>query len=281
MNNIDNNIDNNINKIKDDIKYKINNYVSQVFDKNSKDMISKIDYNGFIKLLNLYTSQSIINYNEYMIFSLYKNNNEIEIVPTHSFSTVKDFNSYQVIYYDPIENSYLAQLYNITDFYKTIIETTNKYVFFKLCMIFKNENTGHSTLIIIDKEDKSCKFFDANGYNGSKIKSEIIDKLLETYINIFNITCNEYYTYISTDDWMYGDKNHYILNDYILKNETITAGHCVIFTIIVAHILSITNYTLNQIIFALKNIENNKLFDLIMGYTQTAIENLNHKHMLK
>lgn len=263
-----------MNDIINNINYKIKDYISPEFNKDSKDLISKIDYNKFIKLLNLYTCQPIINYNEYMIFNMWRNKNEIEIEPIQSFSTTKDSNSYQVIYYDSIEETYQAQLYNITDFYRTIVETKNKYVFFKLSMQFKNKNVGHATLIIIDKEDKSCKFFDSNGYNCSKIKSQIIDKLLETYINIFNITCNEYYTYISSADWMYGNKSDYILNKSILSNETIGQGHCVIFTLIVAHILSITNYTLNEIILNINKIESDKLFELIMGYTHRAIQNL-------
>ena len=72
----------------------------------------------------------------------------------------------------------------------------------------------------------------------------------------------------------YNEINKYILNSSNLKNNDINAGHCMIFTLIIAHILSKDKFELNNIITELNKIKQNELLDLVMGYTERAIENL-------
>lgn len=65
------------------------------------------------------------------------------------------------------------------------------------------------------------------------------------------------------------------MNTSELKNQDINSGHCMIFTLIVAHILSKSDYKLNDIISHLNKIKKSDLLDIVMGYTERAVENLN------
>ena len=48
-----------------------------------------------------------------------------------------------------------------------------------------------------------------------------------------------------------------------------------IFTLIIAHLLSQEKYELNKIIVELNKLPKQKLLDFVMGYTERAIENYN------
>lgn len=66
----------------------------------------------------------------------------------------------------------------------------------------------------------------------------------------------------------------YVLNKSTLKTEDITSGHCMIFTLIISHLLSKEKYDLETIIIELNKLNKNDMIDVIMGYTEQAIENL-------
>ncbi len=251
----------------------IKDYIAPTYTKYSKDIISRMDLNQFKILLSFYTGQKTIDYYNFTMFTIYKNERDIHIEPTTSFETYEDRNTYQVIYYDDKNNSYLTQMYETCDFYKTLIENENRYVFFPFVLSIKDKNVGHATILIVDKEDKSVRFFDSNGLNGF-VKSDITDKLFETYINIFNICHDEQYTYIKQTDWVYS--NMYNLNSSVLNNKEIDAGHCMIFTLLISHLLIKTNKHINDIILEINKINKNKLFDIIMGYTEIAAVNIGY-----
>lgn len=202
----------------------LKDYISQTYAKTSKDIISRLSLGKFKKILSFYTGQKPIDYTNYCMFMLWKDRNEINIEPTTSYTSIEDANTYQVLYYDESNESYLAQMYETTDFYKTIIENENKYVFFPFMLSKKDKHIGHAVLLIVDKEDKSVRLFDPNGLNGF-IRSNITDKLFETYINIFNICHSEQYTYLQQNEWNYGNHNNYKLNISTLKGGEIEAGH--------------------------------------------------------
>lgn len=256
-----------------DIINSLKDYVSPTYTKKSKNIISRIPFEKFKKILSLYTGQNPIDYINFTMFMIWKDKKEINIEPTTSYTSFEESNVYQVLYYDTQNESYLAQMYETTDFYNTIIENENKYIFFPFMLSFKDEKIGHATLLIVDKEDKSVRFFDPNGFNGC-IRSEITDKLFKTYIDIFNICHSETYTYFNQEDWLYGNHNNYRLNISTLQGGEIEAGHCMIFTLLIAHLLTIRKENINDIIFQLNKLDKKELFDMIMGYTEMAAINI-------
>lgn len=98
---------------------------------------------------------------------------------------------------------------------------------------------------------------------------------MKTYFDIFNITFNESYSYIKQIDWIKSTCNNYSLNTSELKNGEINSGHCMIFTLIIAHVLSKEEYGLSDIIQYLNKIKKSELLDIVMGFTERAVENLN------
>ncbi len=119
----------------------------------------------------------------------------------------------------------------------------------------KDSKIGHATMLIIDKKELSIKFFDSNGITKGYINYEIVDKFMKTYFDIFNITFNESYTYVSQKYWIDPTINNFSLNTSELKNQDINAGHCMIFTLIIAYILSKSDYRLNDIVLYLNKIK--------------------------
>jgi len=254
----------------------ITDYISPIYNQTSKDTFSRLPFDKYFKLLNLYVNQTQCNINNYAIFRLDDIKNDVEFV--NDYSTFSDSNTYQVIYYDTTDKSYLFQAFGFTDMYELIISNQNRYVFIPVMFSIKDNKTGHATMLIIDKQTNIIRFFDSNGLTKGIINNNIIDKFLKTYIDIFNITFNETYIYIEQQSWLgitnHNEINKYILNSSNLKNNDVNAGHCMIFTLIIAHLLSKEKFELNNIITELNQIKQNELLDLVMGYTERAIENL-------
>jgi hypothetical protein len=221
----------------------------------------------------MYSNQIDINYSDYILFKLEDQHMDVEIV--NNYSTISDENTYIVIYYDPTEKSYLFQTFDFTNMFELIISNANRYVFVPIMFSLKDSKIGHATMLIIDKQELTIKFFDSNGTTRGYINSNIVDKFFKTYFDIFNITFNESYTYCNQKSWMDPTINNYSLNTSELKNQDINSGHCMIFTLIVAHILSKSDYKLNDIILHLNKIKKSDLLDIVMGYTERAVENLN------
>jgi len=156
--------------------------------------------------------------------------------------------------------------------YELIISNNNRYVFIPIMFSIKDNKIGHATMLIIDKQSMMIRFFDSNGITKGIINNNVIDKFLKTYFDIFNITFNETYIYIEQESWI-GD-NKYVLNSSNLKNTDVNAGHCMVFTLIIAHFLSKEQLELNNIIIELNKIKQDELLDFVMGYTERAVENL-------
>lgn len=257
-------------EIMDSMLDHIKPYLCETFTNDSKEFISRLKFSEFNKLFNLYVNQQNITYTDYMIFTI---NNNLEIEPKYSFDTECDKNSYQVVHQDTKNNIHICQMLNTLQLYETLISNSNKYVFIPLHMTIDTFDKGHATILIFDKSDKSCRLFDSNGMNGY-IKSKIMDLLLDTYIDIFNLCHDETYTYISHEIWM-ENKKDYILNRNSLKTDNIDAGHCMIFTLLIPHLLTITNYSLNTIIKEINKLDKEVLLIIIMSYTQMAYDNYN------
>jgi hypothetical protein len=151
------------------------------------------------------------------------------------------------------------------------INNKNKYVFIPI--IFKNKTQiAHKTILIINNNDLSIKLFDSNGISKfNNLNSEVIDKFIEKYFEIYNVIYDTHYSYIKQSDWNYININ---LNTNDLKSNDIDAGHCAIFTLLIAQLLTNTNNTLIDIIKYINTINKNHLFDIIMKYTQCSINNI-------
>jgi len=248
----------------------INNYISPLYTQKSKDKFSRLPLDKYKLLLNMYVNQHDIDYTEYALLKL--TDEHIEYVDNYSTDT--DKNTYNVLYYDPIEKMHLFQIYGFTNMYELIITNQNRYVFVPIMFSIKDKNIGHATMIIIDKKKLTIRFFDSNGLTKGCITSNIVDKFLECYFNIFNITFGEKYKYIYQEEWL--NNNKCILNTSKLSNDTVNSGHCMIFTLLISHLISTEKLELNDIITELNKIKKEELLDIIMGYTECAIQNLQH-----
>jgi hypothetical protein len=255
----------------------INQYISPIYNQSSKNIISRMPLSEFNKLLNMYLNQNEKKISEYIMFELNKIDNEVILL--HNYSTISDENTYQVIYHDPTDITYIFQAISFLELYELIIVNSNRYVFIPITFSYKDSKIGHATLCIIDKLNLSIRFFDSNGLTKGLIDSKIVDKFLETYFDIFNITFNEKYTYIKQNDWINSmnatNNKNYTLNKQDLSNNVIQSGHCMIFTLIIAHLLSQEKYELNKIIVELNKLPKQQLLDFVMGYTERAVENYN------
>lgn len=251
----------------------LTDYISPTYTQKSKDIFSRLPLDKYKLLLNMYSNQNDVTYSDYILFKLEDHHLDVEIV--NNYSTISDENTYIVIYYDPAEKSYLFQTFDFTNMFELIISNANRYIFVPIMFSLKDSKIGHATMLIIDKQELTIKFFDSNGITRGYINSNIVDKFFKTYFDIFNITFNESYTYINQKSWIDTTINNYSLNTSELKNQDINSGHCMIFTLIVAHILSKSDYKLNDIISHLNKIKKSDLLDIVMGYTERAVENLN------
>ena len=255
----------------DDIK----DYISLTYTNKSKDIISKFPLKYLNKLLSMYTNQNENIFNEYIIFTMVDGNIEI----TNNYSTISDKNTYQVIYFDTNEKNYIFQAFAFQQIYELIIINSNKYIFIPIMFSYKDSKIGHATMLVIDRINKIIRFFDPNGLSRGNINYTIIDKFMKTYFDIFNITFDENYNYVDQKEWMNirndNDYKNYILNSSLLKNENINSGHCMIFILLISHILSKENHELSEIITEIKKIKHCELLDIIMGYTERTIENFN------
>ena len=254
----------------------LTDYVSPIYNQSSKDTFSRLPFDKYLKILNFYTNQTHCDVNNYVLFRLNDIDNDVEFV--NDYSTFSNSNTYNVVYYDTYDKSYLFQAFGFNNMYEIIISNQNRYVFVPVMFAIKDNKVGHATMLIIDKQTMMVRFFDSNGLTKGIINNNIIDKFIKTYFDIFNITFNETYIYIEQQSWLglqnYNEINKYILNSSNLKNNDINTGHCMIFTLIIAHILSKDKFELNNIITELNKIKQNELLDLVMGYTERAIENL-------
>ena len=174
----------------------IDEYVSPIYTQKSKDIFSRLPLDKYKLLLNMYVNQQDINYTEYTLFKLSNSHfaNPVEFID--NYKTNSDKNTYNTIYYDPKENMYLFQAYGFENMYELIITNQNRYIYVPIMFSYKDSKIGHATMIIIDKKELTIKFFDSNGLTKGYINSDIVDKFLDFYFNIFNITFDEKYKYI-------------------------------------------------------------------------------------
>ena len=190
----------------------LNDYISPIYNQTSKDKFSRLPFDKYLKLLNFYTNQIQSDINNYVLFRLDDINNDIEFL--NDYSTFSDSNTYQVIYYDTNDKSYLFQAFGFSNMYELIISNQNKYVFVPVMFSIKENKSGHATMLIIDKQNMNVRFFDSNGLTKGIINNNIIDKFLKTYFDIFNITYNETYIYVEQKSWIGLQNDNDIIVDF-------------------------------------------------------------------
>jgi hypothetical protein len=234
-------------------------YISPLYSEDSKKIFSRLPLDKYYKILNMYTNQQYSIISDYIIFRLENESANVEVV--YDYTTNEDKDTYQVIYYDVVDKTYLFQGYSFKNIYELIITNSNRYVFIPIMLSIKDKKIGHATILIID----------SNGLTKGNINHNIINKFMKTYFEIFNITFNENYNYIEQEKWInIIEYNKYILNKSSLKTDEISSGHCMIFTLLIAHLLSNEKYDLQTIIFEFNKLKKNDLLDIIMGYPLTG-----------
>lgn len=70
-------------------------YVSPTYNQKSKDIFSRLPLDKYKLLLNMYTNQIDINYDDYILFKLESSTSDVEIV--NQYTTISDSNTYIMI----------------------------------------------------------------------------------------------------------------------------------------------------------------------------------------
>jgi hypothetical protein len=159
----------------------------------------------------------------------------------------------------------------------------NRYVFIPATFGTEFKEGGHVALLVFDIKNFEVFFLDPNGrttyFNNvhkfvTSEKSTLIDtnerldKLMNVYINSFNLEWNLNYKFISSREW---NPEDYVLNRTFSSSD-IGTGHCVISIIMLTHLLALTGDTIKKIYGMLASMSDTETLYVINCYTAHMIK---------
>jgi hypothetical protein len=257
------------------VLHSIYDFITPIYSQKSKDVVSRLPYKMFKQVLNLNLSQQFILNELYMTFDYSIKDKEIKMIDKIRL-TGQDIDTNCVIQYHTDNNMY-AQLHSHEELKELLIlNESNKFFFLPISLSYTKEDSGHACVLIFDQIKRSVIFFDPNGYTTYQNNS-ILDEILNVYIELFNIDFSENYKYIRQIEWL---KTRFNLNGVDISNNLINpsnpieAGHCKILTVLIPHLLNISDKNINEILSELNKLNQNEKIDLIMGYTERTFDNL-------
>lgn len=253
-----------------DILKCINEYIEPIYEQHSKEILSRISYNIYKKILEINTNQKYICENRLYLYIEYNESiKKIIELKTIDFGKT-NINDYSIIHKYSNGNTY-AQLHSLEEILETLIfNENNKNVFIPIILTDVEKNVGHICLLIFDNSLNIVYFFDPNGFTSFN-NNDNNDKIFNEYIMLLNNIYYKKYSYITQNEWLTKQFN---LNNYeiSLNNSfnNIDSGHCMCITLIISHLLSKSDKDINSIISILNNLTNTEKIDIIMGYTQNV-----------
>ena len=251
----------------------IQDYISPTYEQYSKDRISRIDFSNYKLILKLTTNQNQDFKNKTYLYSEYdkKTQNLSDFQPIDEFDN-EDIDSYSNIFINNNNNIYV-KLHSFEELNELLLlNQDNKYIFIPITISISNTDAGHICLLIFDLSLNIVLFFDPNG----NVKYVIIDKLFNKYIMTFNEIYNMKFYFVSQDDWT--EKNFILNTEKISLNNgfnNVDAGHCMCITLIIAHLLTLTDKDINTILHELNKLTIQEKIDLFMGYTENTYNMVN------
>jgi hypothetical protein len=146
----------------------------------------------------------------------------------------------------------------------------NRYLFLSFNYGADAIGSGHQAVIMIDIIEKHVYFIDPNGHSsyfdkifGIKLSFQI-EQLVRQYFENFNSFFGHNYTYQFIHKW---NPNHMCINKIFNENYEMGSGHCVILSIILSHIISVTKCLPIEGYKLLKSVSDDELLFIAKEYT--------------
>ena len=241
------------------------------YSKDDKSTISKMSYRQFQKILTLINDQKPIHDREYALYKLNYTNFDFEMVSVvlnnepNEFHTTFDTTDTHLIL-NTLSPQYLINY--------LLDNQKSRYIILPLNYGSNLSESGHIAPLIFDNQNKKVYMLDPNG------KSTFFNSVLDFDTNVY-VECmlikylNQLsdlglkYTFMCSKTW--NQKNICINKNF--KNSPIGSGHCVILTLMLAHLL-ITNKCHPSIIYDMfKHLTDDEVLFLIKEYS-LGIHNL-------
>jgi len=260
----------------------INNTLSSVISfSNSCDLTDKmkkfnrtLNYKKFDKLISLINDQSIISNKEYV---LYKQKLDVMDFEVESY-ILEDTNEIYPLIVDAIDDYLLLNSITPNCLAEYIKKNYNlDYIFIPLNYGNNANDNSHQSMIMFDNRNMKIYNIDPNGksdYFNNIFDNDMsfeIDTLLCNYfsdLKIFNIN----YEYIYSHVW----NNKKIALNISFKNEYVGSGHCVIFSLMLIHLISVLKISSNKAFEMFSTLSESEILFLIKEYSIGMYNIFNH-----
>ena len=160
-------------------------------------------------------------------------------------------------------------LINAKKFGKFLRKSENKNVFFPILLSVGEGKPSHCAALIIDLKEKKAYMVDPNGNNNyfsvhfGRETESLIDKMILMYIEHANALTNIKIEYVPQHIW---NKTTYIINRPLNNALVNTGGNCVILTILILHLLHLSDCTINYVFSMLNMLTDDELSIIINTY---------------
>jgi hypothetical protein len=267
---------------------------NNICDKKMRSQLSRLNNKDNETLLSILCAQKSITAS-FPYYSLYKFN-----IMTNKFSHHLDITDDSgdehslSIQYD--NNHLMLHILSIESlmFYlgdSSEIHNASRYVFFNVSLSSENKDAGHRTCLLIDTHRCEAYLYDPNGNttffnnifseeatkHGMKYTNDLyfdghiaINKLFEGYFDDLKTRLGTTIKFVPSDKW---NPNKYVLNPSFSSKVVIGSGHCVITTIMLIHVLHLTQEDLSLVFKELGKLSDEQLIYVINGYS-CSVHNL-------
>lgn len=275
-----------------------------ICDKKIIKHLTSLNSKDYDYIISLISGQTSI-LKTYPYYSLYKVNilnnkfsHHIDI-----FDDSGDDNRISVQYDD---NHLILHTFSVESLIFYIGDIKSKYIFLPIIFNSENKKSSHLTSLIIDKVSQKFYLYDPNGKSSyfndifakiikkeniysdiysdifsdiySDIYSdfnfdgnELIDILIQGYVNDIREKINIQYEYVSSKIW---NPMNNVINRSFNDNTIIGSGHCVVTTFLFLHCLCLTNDNIKETFWQLSNLNTEELLYLINSYSYWIYQTL-------
>lgn len=273
----------------------------EICNERTLKKLKQLNGKHFEKLLNILCNQrSIGSFRPY--YSIYKINIQDEQFSHHIdidselderefHTTIQSELNYLLLHTLSIES--------LVEYLTNNLSEGKKYVFIPLSFSSEYDEYLHMSCLIFDIINNKVYLYDPNGRStyfndividafikNNKMKkeeldkelmrelyietSDLVDKLMEGYLNEINKVFNVKYTFISSRTW---NKYNRVINKSF-NNSVIGSGHCVITTIMLLHYLSLTEDELKIVFENITKLNDEELIYIINCYSNWMYNNI-------
>jgi hypothetical protein len=265
------------------VLHTLKSFISEeICDKTLLEKIRKTSYDKYDRMISMLNSQTGIHdvENSYSLFSIPCVGGDVVTHVTNIYSKIGNMFT-TTVQSDGI-NIYLHTLTIESMMMYLINNNKNRYVFIPATLGTEFKEGGHVALLVFDIKNFEVFFLDPNGkttYFDSVHKfissdnfisidtNERLDRLMNTYIDSFNLEWGLNYKFISSREW---NPAGYVLNRTFSSSD-IGTGHCVISIIMLTHLLALTGDTIKKIYEMIASMSDTETLYVINCYTAHMI----------